>query len=573
MKSPLEQKIIQIEITNACFNQCSNCTRFSGHHKKTYFMDFCTFKKAVESLHDYPGMVGIIGGEPTLHPSFDKFIRYYSQIIARLTPRISDVEPVYNLQKWVKSWGFLDGRRRGLWTSLGPGYAKHYELISSIFEYQCINDHNSEGLHQSLLITRKELGIKDEEFFRLRDSCWIQNLWSSAITYKGAFFCEVAAALDMLLDGPGGWPLERGWWRRKPADFGDQLNWCELCGGCLKVPSIPAKNEVDIVSPEWKKRLESIGSKKKTIVFDVTNYVESKYKLNSNIEPYLSKKEGSTRASKENIDCLTLSKINVALVSVGYSKLLEKTLKYNIQRADSITVVTEKQDLETIRVAESYGANVVLSDKKNLNGAVFNKGAMLNDAIRFILKKTNHPWILLIDADVILSVKFKESVAGLILNPGVLYFAERVNISAAAIELCINDQEKLNSMPINRAHDSADCNAWGYFQLFNTQASIFSFMPEGPEKWYSEEFYSAGYVDMEFMKRWGSRKACITRCTHISHGQYAENWYGIKYENNPIGTSSDKPIIIKSTGLPSNPVVKQKSCLEGFIDRKIESWV
>ncbi len=78
MKSPSEQKIIQIDITNACTHSCSNCTRFCGHHPKNFFMNLETFKKAVDSLVDYPGMVGIMGGEPTIHPKFDMLIKYYA---------------------------------------------------------------------------------------------------------------------------------------------------------------------------------------------------------------------------------------------------------------------------------------------------------------------------------------------------------------------------------------------------------------------------------------------------------------------------------------------------------------
>ena len=43
MKSPKDMSKIQIDITNACGNMCSNCTRFCGHHVKTFFMDFDNF--------------------------------------------------------------------------------------------------------------------------------------------------------------------------------------------------------------------------------------------------------------------------------------------------------------------------------------------------------------------------------------------------------------------------------------------------------------------------------------------------------------------------------------------------
>ena len=63
--------------------------------------------------------------------------------------------------------------------------------------------------------------MPDEVWLPLRDKCWVQNEWSASITPKGAFFCEIAAALDMLFDGPGGWKIEPGWWRRTPEEFGD----------------------------------------------------------------------------------------------------------------------------------------------------------------------------------------------------------------------------------------------------------------------------------------------------------------------------------------------------------------
>ena len=76
MRSPADMQTIQIDITNACNLACSNCTRFCGNHKKTFFMDFDTFKRAVDSLEGYNGVTGVMGGEPTLHPEFERFVLY-----------------------------------------------------------------------------------------------------------------------------------------------------------------------------------------------------------------------------------------------------------------------------------------------------------------------------------------------------------------------------------------------------------------------------------------------------------------------------------------------------------------
>ncbi|MBN2713166.1 MAG: hypothetical protein JXR97_12165, partial [Planctomycetes bacterium] len=242
MLSPQDMNTIQIEITNGCIHSCSNCTRFCGHHKSPFYMEVDFFKKAVDSMEGFGGMVGVMGGEPTLHPQFADIVDYYSRKIPLRKPFRKYTTPVTSFVQHRNRYLSDPDHARGLWTSLGKNYYRHFELIQDVFPFQCINDHENPGLHQALLITRKELGIPDEEWFPMRDKCWVQNLWSASITPKGAFFCEIAAALDMLFDGPGGWPVEKGWWKRKPEDFGEQLKWCELCSAALPVPRVQANS-------------------------------------------------------------------------------------------------------------------------------------------------------------------------------------------------------------------------------------------------------------------------------------------------------------------------------------------
>lgn len=76
MRSPADMKTIQIEITNVCLHSCSNCTRFCGHHQQPFFMDWLTFQRAVDSLQGYEGIIGLMGGEHTLHPDFERMVLY-----------------------------------------------------------------------------------------------------------------------------------------------------------------------------------------------------------------------------------------------------------------------------------------------------------------------------------------------------------------------------------------------------------------------------------------------------------------------------------------------------------------
>ena len=222
MKSPRHMRIIEIDITNACDKRCSNCTRLCGHQAKPFFMDFDTFKRAVDSLDGYQGIRSIMGGEPTLHPEFERFIRYLgSKFPERKNPFVYPQKDFIRQVHRVELDNFEminDGMERidivgpGMFSNMGASYKKHYEIITDILPFQGLNDHLNPIYHQTALITRKELGIPDDEWVTIRDNCWLQNEWSAGITPKGCFFCEVAGVLDMLLDGPGGWPIEPGWW-------------------------------------------------------------------------------------------------------------------------------------------------------------------------------------------------------------------------------------------------------------------------------------------------------------------------------------------------------------------------
>lgn len=302
MISPAKMKVIQVDVTNSCIHHCSNCTRFCGLHEKNFMMGLEDFKTAVDSLRDFKGIVGVMGGEPTLNPHFPEMIKYLAEARPGGRTAAPFLEPVRDFNDFHRNCrNSLTGVRRGLWSALGRRYYENLEMISDIFPYQCLNDHKNPGLHQALLLPRKELGIRDEDWYPLRDKCWIQNEWSASVTPKGAFFCEIAAALDMLFDGPGGWKVEAGWWKRTPDEFGDQLNWCEFCSAALAVPRIEGNRETDIVSPGiWEKLKDRKAWKivnDRCRVFDTENYHSEDYSVNYDGEPYISGED--TRVSQD----------------------------------------------------------------------------------------------------------------------------------------------------------------------------------------------------------------------------------------------------------------------------------
>ena len=237
MRPLFDAAVIQIEVTNACTNRCANCTRCVGHHKKPFFMDLGLIEQAIDSLDGFTRTVGIMGGEPTLHPEFEKIC----ELVQRKIP----------------------AHRAGLWTS-GFKWKEYKPLIKKTFGVVLYNDHSGkEQKHQPILVAIDEV-IKDKDLmWRLIRKCWVQEEWSPSITPKGAFFCEVAAALDLLFDGPGGYPIDNNWWRKGVPDFEDQVRrYCPLCSGALPMLRPPRDEAHDLVSKGNLERLVKAGSQK-----------------------------------------------------------------------------------------------------------------------------------------------------------------------------------------------------------------------------------------------------------------------------------------------------------------------
>jgi hypothetical protein len=218
MRALSAMSVIQIEVTNACYLKCANCTRHVGHHRKPFFMDLDFIEKSIESLEGFEGNIGMMGGDPTLHPKFQEICKIYQKKIP-------------------------NKRKREFWTS-GFKWKEYQDIILETFDKDRIayNEHSTPGgKHTPLLVSINEVVEDKKLMWEMIDNCWIQSQWSASITPKGGFFCEVAASLDYLFDGPGGYEIKSGWWKKEPKDFQDQVKrYCVDCSGAL-----PMKQESD----------------------------------------------------------------------------------------------------------------------------------------------------------------------------------------------------------------------------------------------------------------------------------------------------------------------------------------
>jgi hypothetical protein len=417
MKSPADMKIIQIDITNACPKRCANCTRFCGHHVEPFFMDFETFKKAVDSLKGFRGIVGIMGGEPTVHPEFERFVGYLKESVGFEDFSTALHQPTGDFMRHIlANANHVDySNHRGLFTSVTPRYYEHFELIQDTFGYQLLNDHSNLSLHQTHMITRKELGIPDSEWIKLRDRCWVQNLWSASITPKGAFFCEIAAAMDTTLGGSGGWPIEPGWWKRTTSDFGDQLNWCEMCSACLPMPSRDARDETDDVSPIWAMKLADINSPKlrKGLVntLDVKTLANAKHSIISECTPYLDDDE--TRLGKTRGRLVPQEIKYISLLTGRLTEELARALLTKLKAENHLDAVVAR-DSSLLTLADEIGVPVVPED----------------DGLKALIKAVRaKDWVLLMEDSIPSDLLFG-LIEQCVFNPGVLYRRDEPNASA-----------------------------------------------------------------------------------------------------------------------------------------------
>lgn len=230
MKSISKSWLCQIDVTNICSKDCLYCSRYNRHIRpdQRFFMDIEFFEKALWSLEKWPAQIGIIGGEPTLHPQFKEMCL----LLQKKFPR----------------------SKLGCWTTGGIKYEEHKQLINQTFSIVAYNKHDSYQMdtckHQPITIAIQDV-VKDKEYMKqLINDCWVQKTWCPTISPKGAFFCEVAYAIDSILDGPGGYPVDQNWWKKNPKDFQDQVSrYCKYCGMAIPIERELIKTKLEKISP------------------------------------------------------------------------------------------------------------------------------------------------------------------------------------------------------------------------------------------------------------------------------------------------------------------------------------
>jgi hypothetical protein len=244
-------------------------------------------RKAVASVKDFPydsepcppGLettgrrktVWLIGGEPLLHPEFPELVGIMIEAIPDVQHRGLGTSLDWQTGSHPK-WGPYRTQVERL---VGPN-PTHNARRDPGRGYLNWNPHSEAQAveHQPILVASADAVPDERERWELIEQCWLQHIWSSGLTPKGFFFCEVAGQFDTIFDGPGGLPFEPGVWKgdlwferdengvpRPKGKFAEQIErWCPRCGACLPLAGRRDAESRDDISPMNLEALRALGS-------------------------------------------------------------------------------------------------------------------------------------------------------------------------------------------------------------------------------------------------------------------------------------------------------------------------
>jgi len=206
--------------------------------------------------------------------------------------------------------------------------------------------------------------------------------------------------------------------------------------------------------------------------------------------------------------------VDCIIPCVGYDDFLDITLPQTKQHFDSVLVVTTDADLYTRKCCRKYSVPCLCTDEWYADGAVFNKGRALNEALG-LLKGID--WICSLDADIILPSDFAARIRPL--ESGPLYSARR--------KMCYtteqyNEYLQYDNMSSFRT-DGLDYRTGklvilGYLQLWCLRVRSIRF-----PTW----FPSAKTYDLEFCKNWApDQRIYIPGMVVLHLGSPGINWNG-----------------------------------------------
>jgi len=489
MKEVRDTWCIQIDVTNICDHQCSNCTHLVGC-AGPWKMEMDDFVRAIDSLEGWENVVGIIGGNPVLHPDFEKMVRY-------LESRF----PIEQRGIWIANYGKDD---------------VHKQMVKEVFsrQHEYFNDHVEECLHSPILVASQDVIPDVEKRERLISDCWLACDWSPSITPKGCYRCEVMGAFDMALDLNLALPLEKEWWKRPLSDFQHQIDaFCNRCGVCVPAYGRKASEATYDISPTNKGLV--VGPRADEEDYDCESYDERK------VIDWFPVGYRRTEAS-ENTYGIT--------VCVGMAETLKKILPFNLPHLKELIVMTTPDDDDTRECCKQYpNVRVIETDVFYKWGAKFNKGAAVELATMLIPKDN---WIIIFDADICFPC---DLIGKIPLDVNFIYSSARHFATTEDEFESATRERNFDFQGLAKDPFRPWKMAKGYFQLFHGRSETLNRRP-----WYGIDWNNAGGCDKDFSTRWDIQRRIPLEApvlhlgaVHNWDAEYSSSWTGSFYRDYP----------------------------------------
>lgn len=204
-----------ILITNICNLSCGGCSQQCGYipKEKLWNIPIEQLEWNVKLLIDVRGEenvrdLGIFGGEPTIHPQYENILKMLSQFKKTHFQIYTNGIKTPN-RKWNHTYSTVPKNKNSYMnfrpTSIAP---------QDVYK------------------------IQDKKFYweKAKKDCDMYKKYCSIIYNNKAYFCEPAAAWDVMTGEDHGWPLK---WGEDPFVVTHEqvekqaLNFCYRCGWCF----------------------------------------------------------------------------------------------------------------------------------------------------------------------------------------------------------------------------------------------------------------------------------------------------------------------------------------------------
>lgn len=203
--------------------------------------------------------------------------------------------------------------------------------------------------------------------------------------------------------------------------------------------------------------------------------------------------------------------LTTVIVCADYSDILALTLPHNKKLLEEIIVITTAADLQTQQLCKQNSVRCHVTDVFTRDGAVFNKGAAINEVLQDLSE-----WVLSLDADVLVAPDFPSHRAAL--RSGRLYGCRRrALVKFKANTPTLFQHHLWKNIPVVQ-----EKGPYGYFQLFHMEDPIL----RNASSLFPADWRFAGGCDNEFMLRWPEKLRTWLPC-HVLHlGPMYQNWCG-----------------------------------------------